>query len=79
MSLACICKHVTSLYFDGFCYSVVYIYIRDLHAIFFNLKLSRNHSLEDHSGNKYCNTFLCYPRFESRNACLLFYTFNNDM
>ena len=36
MSLACICKHVTSLYFDGFCYSVMYIYIRDLHAIFFS-------------------------------------------
>ena len=35
MSLACICKHVTSLYFDGSCYSVMYIYIRDLHAIFF--------------------------------------------
>ena len=35
MSLACICKHVTNLYFDFFCYSVMYIYIRDLHAIFF--------------------------------------------
>ena len=34
MSLACICKHVTSLYFDGFCYSVMYIYIRDVHAIY---------------------------------------------
>ena len=35
MSLGSICKNVTSLYFDGFCYSVMYIYIHDLHAIFF--------------------------------------------
>ena len=34
MSLACICKNVTNLYFDGFCYSVMYINIHDLHAIF---------------------------------------------
>ena len=75
MSLACICKHVTNLYLDGFCYSVNYM----LYIYLINLNLSRNHNiiLEDHSGNKYCNTFLCYPRFESRNAC--FYTFNNDM
>ena len=30
MSLACICKHVTNLYLDGFCYS----YIRELHAVY---------------------------------------------
>ena len=29
--------------------------------------------IDDHSGNKYCNTFLCYPRFESRNACFLYF------
>ena len=34
MSLACIFKHVTHLYLDGFCYSVMHIYIRELHAIY---------------------------------------------
>ena len=34
MSLACICKHVNNLYLDGFRYSVMYTYIRELHAIY---------------------------------------------
>ena len=34
MSLACIFKHVIHLYLDGFCYSVMHIYIRELHAIY---------------------------------------------
>ena len=34
MSLACICKHVTNLYLDGFRYSVMYTYIRELHAMY---------------------------------------------
>ena len=38
MSLACIFKHVTHLYLDGFCYSVMHIYIRELHAIYIFFK-----------------------------------------